>query len=67
MNRLIILSGLLLSFLIGQEALDKENEYLKLQSDKQIAEQRLDSLNQILELTLGEIDEEKSTNNDDEY
>ena len=66
MNRLIIILGLLFSFLIGQEVPDKENEYLQLQSDKQMAEQQLDSLNHSLELTLKEIDEEKSKNRDED-
>lgn len=66
MNRFIIILGLLFSFLIGQEIPDKENEYLQLQSNKQIAEQQLDSLNQILEVTLKEIDEEKSKHRDED-
>ena len=62
MYRYIIISGLLLSLLYGQELLDKENKYLQLQTSKQIAEQQLDSLNQSLDVILKKIDEEKSKN-----
>ena len=62
MYKYIIISGLLLSLLYGQEVLDKENKYLQLQTSKQIAEQQLDSLNQSLDVILKKIDEEKSKN-----
>ncbi|MBN1408863.1 MAG: hypothetical protein JW956_13785 [Calditrichaceae bacterium] len=65
MYRYIIISGLLLSLLYGQEVPDKENQYLQLQTSKQIAERQLDSLNQSLDDILKKIDEEKSKNKDE--
>lgn len=65
MYKYIIISSLLLSFLFGQELPDKENEYLELQSRKQIAEQQLDSLNKSLDTILKRIDEKKSRSKDE--
>lgn len=65
MYKYIIISGLLLSFLFGQDLQDKENEYLELQSSKQITQQQLESLNSSLDVILKIIDEEKSNGKDE--
>lgn len=66
MYRYVILLGLFFSSALGQDILEKENNYLKLQSEKQSAEEQLDSLNLSLDKMLTKIDQAKLKKQDED-
>ncbi|MEJ2053173.1 MAG: hypothetical protein P8X42_04560 [Calditrichaceae bacterium] len=65
MYKFLILLALMFVNLQGQDTGQKEDHYLRLQSEKKTAEQDLDSLNRSLDAILNEIDYQKSRNNKD--